>query len=351
MASNQVVGKVVEFDKYQGQQVYKLSLTNEHNVSISVITLGSTLYELNVPTGNGQTRNLVLNYEHSADYLENPFYVCMAIGRVAGRIANGQLVVDDKDYQLPTNEGTTTLHGGPNGFNTFNWQGEIAHQNGNDVIIMHHLQTSKADGFPGDMDAEITYSLTTDDTVEIRFAVKSTADTVFNPTQHTYFNLGQTETINNHLLKINASQVLKLDDKKIPTKDRINVEGTPWDFQVFQNLGKSIKSMANTSEKGFDDVFAVTPDANNIIAELEDPDTNCSVAIESSRDGMILFTANSFTTENMNFIRTDGVGNPYLGVALEPMFLAKPGEDKDFSEMKVEKNQETVHTIRYHVSY
>lgn len=351
MTNSRSVGKIEKFDEYKGGQVFKLTLTNEHHVSVSVITLGSTLYEINIPDENGESRNLVLNYEHSEDYLKNPFYVCMAIGRVAGRIADGKLVVNNNAYNLPTNEGTTTLHGGPNGFNTVNWDGVIASKNGNDVIEMHHKQRSADDGFPGDMDVTITYELAADDTVSITFTATSTENTVFNPTQHTYFNLGKTNTINDHLIKINADEALKLDDKKIPTKDRIQVNGTPYDFRVFQNLGKAIQQMGSTKEKGFDDVFAVKPDSNQVIAELEDPDTNTSVSIESKRNGMIVFTANSFTRDNMNFVRTHGTGNPYLGVALEPMFLAKPGEDRDFAEMELKKGETKSHTIKYHLNY
>ncbi|KRK89591.1 aldose epimerase family protein [Lentilactobacillus sunkii] len=348
---NKVTGKIDQFDDYQGHPIKKLTLKNSNNVSISVITLGSTLYELNVPDENGQPHNIVLNYQHSEDYLKNPFYVCMGIGRVAGRIADGKLVIDQNKYNLPTNEGSTTLHGGPHGFNTQIWDGKIETQNGQDVIVLQHLQRSEDDGFPGDMDVTITYSLSDDDVVSIKFTAKSTEDTVFNPTQHTYFNLGDGNTINDQLLKINSSQALKLDDKKIPTKERIDVNNTPYDFNGFKKLGESIAAMGKTKEKGFDDVFPVNPDTNNIIAELRDPATNRGVTVESSRDGMILFTANSFTHENMNFVRTNGVGNPYLGVALEPMFLAKPGQDRDFSEMKVPKNHPVTHTIKYHLSY
>ncbi|KRM44605.1 galactose mutarotase [Lentilactobacillus parafarraginis] len=351
MTINSIVGTSQKFDEYQGQQVDKFTLVNSHHVSVSVLTLGSTLYELNVPDANGQPHNIVLNYQHSADYLKNPFYVCMAIGRVAGRIANGKLNIDGKSYSLPTNEGTTTLHGGPRGFNTFIWHGEIVNQHGNDVIVMHRIQTEVDDHFPGDMDVTITYSLSDDDTVAIKFDAKATEDTVFNPTQHTYFNLGNTDTIKQHLIKVNSSEVLELDDKKIPTANRINVKQTPWDFRIFHQLGRAIKGMDNTTEHGFDDVFAVAPDNNHMIAELEDPETNRAVAIESQRSGMIMFTANSFTHDHMNFVRTNGIGIPYLGVALEPMTLPKPGQDRDFSEMILRKGEQQEATIKYHVSY
>lgn len=351
MSNTKTVGKIEKFDEFNGHQIDKLTLSNANNVSISVITLGSTLYELNVPDQDGGSRNLILNFKHSQDYFENPFYISMGIGRTGGRIADGQLVIDGQQTQLPQNEGTTTLHGGPHGFNTQIWQGELGKQDGNDVIIMHHLQKSADDGFPGDMAVTITYTLSSDNVVSINFATKSSAKTVFNPTQHTYFNLGKTSDIMNHQLKLNSTQALKLDDKKIPTKDRIDVEGTPYDFRQTKSLGQAIQAMSATKEKGFDDVFAVNPDANNIIAELKDPETNCAVAIESSRNGMILFTANSFTHDHMNFVRTDGVGYPHEGVAMEPMILPKPGQDRDFSEMTIPENQTVAYSIKYHLSF
>lgn len=351
MSDTHTVGKVEKFDDYNDHQIDKFTLSNQNNVSISVITLGSTLYELNVPDQNGGTRNLVLNFEHSQDYFENPFYICMGIGRVGGRIADGQLVVDGQKTQLPQNEGTTTLHGGPHGFNTQIWQGTLGKQDGNDVIIMHHLQKAEEDGFPGDMDVTITYTLSSDNVVSMKFSAKSSADTVFNPTQHTYFNLGKTADIMNHQLKLNSNQALKLDEKKIPTEDRIDVAGTPYDFRQTKSLGDAINGMADTKEKGFDDVFAVNPDENNIIATLSDPQTHCAVTIESSRNGMILFTANSFTKDHMNFVRTDGIGYPHEGVAMEPMILPKPGREKDFSEMTIKKDQPVSYAIKYHLNF
>ncbi|MGR6686009.1 aldose epimerase family protein [Furfurilactobacillus rossiae] len=103
---------LTDFDNCRGQRVQKLSLTNSHGVTLSVLTLGATLYEINVPDAEGQPHNLVLNYPHSEDYLANPFYVCMAIGRTAGRISKGQFSINGRPVTVPTNEGHNTLHGG-----------------------------------------------------------------------------------------------------------------------------------------------------------------------------------------------------------------------------------------------
>lgn len=324
-------------------------MTNQHGVTLSILSLGSTIYEISVPTKTGK-RNLVLNYAHSRDYLDNPFYVCMAIGRTAGRIANGRLMLDGQTIQLPTNEGSTTLHGGAQGFNTQIWQGEIVHATNEDVIKMYHEQAS-SDGFPGQMLVCVTYSLTKDDVVEIKFSANSNEKTVFNPTQHTYFNLGKTETIKQHWLKINSNQVLELDKQKIPTTKKLPVAQTSFDFQGSTKLGTAIAAMSDTNEKGLDDLFVVQPDESGIIAELADPETNISVAIESKRNGLVAFTANSFTEEHMNLIRTKGVGRPYAGIALEPETLTGLEKENDFSEIELQPNRPKSYTIKYHLHF
>mgnify|MGYP000930291162 CR=1 FL=1 len=75
MTNTSIKATVTPFDEYKGQQIFKLSLTNQHGVTVSALTLGATLYEILVPDNNGNHANLVLNYAHSGDYLDNPFYV------------------------------------------------------------------------------------------------------------------------------------------------------------------------------------------------------------------------------------------------------------------------------------
>ncbi|WEV71118.1 galactose mutarotase [Lactobacillus sp. ESL0785] len=345
---NKVVGSIKDFDEYQGHKIQKLSLTNQNGVTLSLLTLGATIYEINIPSETG-VQNIVLNYYHSKDYLANPYYVCMAIGRTAGRIKNGNIILAGQSIQLPQNEGKTNLHGGTNGFNSQIWQGKIIQIAGNDVIEMSHLQ--EGDGYPGKMRIKILYSLSADDVIEIKFCAISTADTLFNPTQHIYFNLGKNDTVKEHLLKINAKQIQKLDSNKIPLADRVTVADTPFDFRQPTSLDKAIAAMNDTAEKGFDDIFAVEPDKDNLVAVLSDPLSKISVAIESARNGLVVFTANSFTQQNMNFVRTNGIGKRYEGIALEPQTLAPSKGDGLFSAIKLAKGEEKTYTIKYHLNY
>lgn len=352
MTSNSIKTSHTFFDKFNNQDIEKFSLTNKNGVTVSAITLGATLYEFSIPTSSGRA-NLVLNYPNSSDYLANPFYVSMGIGRTGGRIKDSRLLLNGDVYQLQSNEGTTNLHGGPNGFNTHIWDGEISEQNNDPVIKFHRVQKHSEDAFPGDLDVTITYHLTDDNTLKLTFeATALDQDTVFNPTYHTYFNLGDTDTILNHKLMVNSDQHLEFDDKKIPTGNMIPVENTPFDFRKMANLGDAIKEMQDTVEKGFDDIFKINDASqNHTIAKLQDSKTGRTVKINSDRNGLVVFTANSFTKEDMNFSRTNGIGIPYEGVALEAQNLPDATRFEGFGDIVIPKNETRSHEISYHVDF
>lgn len=324
------------FDYYQDQPVTKFSLTNQNGVRLSVLDFGALVYEITLPNG----QNLILNYPHTKDYLANPFYLGMAIGRTAGRIKNGILHLANRTVQLPTNEGTTTLHGGPHGFNSQFWHGQIQTNDAEPKIILQRHQLSQIDGFPGNLQVTITYSLTNTNRININFQAHSDQLSVFNPTMHLYFNLGTTNSILDHTLQINSTQILQLDSQKIPTGQLMPTAQTPFDFQTPHLLNTAIEQLQTTTEKGFDDLFIVQPDADQKIAELTAPNNQCQIQLFSQRNGLVVFSANSFTKEHMNLTRTNGVGMPYLGLALEPETLPN-GENEPVEDSILIKPNET----------
>ncbi|KRL53683.1 aldose epimerase family protein [Furfurilactobacillus rossiae] len=343
---------LTDFDNCRGQRVQKLSLTNSHGVTLSVLTLGATLYEINVPDAEGQPHNLVLNYPHSEDYLANPFYVCMAIGRTAGRISKGQFSINGRPVTVPTNEGHNTLHGGPHGFNTVIWDGQFDYSGKTPTIAMHHKFTSQDDGFPGDSDVTIHYALTDDNRVKISFTGQSDQFTPFNPTVHTYFNLGDQNSIEAHVLQINSTQRLVLNSEKLPTGEFEELTNTPYDFERPTPLKAAINGLQSIPERGLDDVYKVEPTRNEqVIATLTDPKTHRSVTLHSARNGLVVFTANSFTHDNMNFKRTGGYGSPYLGVALEAQALPDSMNHPQFGAVMLTPGKPQTHEITYQLSF
>ncbi|ASN60347.1 galactose mutarotase [Latilactobacillus curvatus] len=331
------------FDCYQEQPVQQIRLINDHHVSVSFLTLGAVWYEFLVPSTTGH-HNLLLNFPHSADYLTNPFYVGMAIGRTAGRLANGQFESDGQSFTLPTNENQHTLHGGPHGFNQFIWSYTTKQEQDSVSVTFERLISHLEDGYPGNLSVKITYCLDNNNQVTLSFAGVSDAQTLFNPTSHAYFNLSDSNQILDQTLQIHAQEFLELDAQKIPTGQFNNVLATPFDFTHPQQLGSAITALKNTPEKGIDDLFHVKPQEDYEIAILRDPKTKRKIRICSNRNGLVVFTANSFTNQ-LPFKR--GNGQPHMGIALEPQTLPK---SPDYQEIQLAANISQQYCIRYQYS-
>lgn len=333
-----------KWDTYQGQPVTQYEIKNDNGVTLGVLSWGATLHKLMVPGNHGE-HNMVLSYHKMTHYLDNPFYVCMGIGRTGGRITRGKVTVDGQAYQLDTNEGQNTLHGGPHGFNTVNWDGTIDDSDPQLAkIILTHTFKSQDDSYPGDLTAKIIWTLDNHDQVTLTFEGTATATTLFNPTSHLYFNLSDDPLIVGETLKVNSHEHLDLNDEKLPTGKFIPVANTPYDFSQGQNLGSAIDALQDIPEKGFDDVFHLAPAADGTIAKLSDPKSNRSVTMKSDRNALVVFTANSF---DPSLKLSTGNGQPYMGVALEPQNLPDSMNHDGFGDITLPAGK----TQTYHVSY
>ncbi|WP_390410170.1 aldose epimerase family protein [Lacticaseibacillus jixiensis] len=330
------------FGEVDGQAVHRLTVENEHGMRLSCLTYAALWYSLEVPV-NGEMRNLIVNSPSVADYVDAPSYLGKSIGRTGGRIPKGEWLVDGQLVHLPTNEGNNTLHGGVNGFHSVVWYGVI---DDNVIQFTKHFD-SVFDGYPGDLDATITYTLTEDDQVLIDYTAISTAKTLFNPTSHVYFNLnGSEKDIGNQSLFVDSHERLELDDEKLPTGKLISLENSPYNFFPAHRIAETLNALATTPENGIDDVYVIAEhSAKAPIAKLALPEV--SVAIYSDRNGLVLYTGNSFdaTGKFVNY-----AGRPHIGVALEAQTLPNAVNDPHFGDITLDEGSRH-EQIRYQVTY
>ncbi|QMU08998.1 aldose epimerase family protein [Levilactobacillus suantsaii] len=337
-----------QWDTYQGQAVTQYEIENANGVKLAVLSWGATLHKLLVPSAKGE-HNLVLSYHKMAHYLDNPFYVCMGIGRTGGRITRGTAKIGDQTYHLDPNEGQNTLHGGPHGFNTVNWDGTIDDSDPDLAkISLTHTFKSTDDSYPGDLTAKIVWTLDQHDQITLTFSGTATATTLFNPTAHLYFNLSDDPLVTGQTLQVNSHEHLELNSEKLPTGKFLPVADTPYDFSDGQNLGQAIRGLQDIPEKGFDDVYHVVPSSNDTIAKLTDPTSKRTVTIKSPRNGLVVFTANSF---DANLKLATGSGQPYMGVALEPQTLPDTMNHPDFGDVTLPAGQTQSYQITYDLTY
>ncbi len=172
------------------------------------------------------------------------------VGRVAGRVSKGEVLISNKKYKLDQNEGSTCLHGGDEGYSFKVWEYVDSIVKKDSVsIILGYTSPDFESGFPGELINHVKYTVYKNDSLSIEYFAKSTKDTPITLTNHSYFNLnGDLSTdILNHILYIDADKYMQLDENNIPITIS-NVGQTPFDFRSGKAVNKDqiILSSAKT---------------------------------------------------------------------------------------------------------
>ncbi len=281
----------------------------------AVITdFGATLVQLQVPDSQGNRADVVLGFDSPAAYAASDAYLGATVGRNANRIKDAAIVVGNKAYALQANDGVNSLHSGPNGFERRLWQ-VVDHRQDRISLTLHSPHLDQ--GFPGNADIRVTYRLTSD-SLEISYEAVSDRDTVFNMTNHSYFNLAgheKTTQAMEQILSMPARFFNVANAQCIPTGELRNVEGTPMDFRKPKALGRDIGEDYEPLhlQNGYDHNFEVFC---NPCATLSDPHGGRSMAVYTDCPGLQVYTA--------NFTRGDGKNGahyePRCAVCLETQF-------------------------------
>ena len=113
------------------------------------------------------------------------------IGRFGNRIDHASFEIDGVRYDVVANETLAgepvQCHGGPMGFDRFVWKGEPLVEKGRVGVRFHRLSPDGEQGFPGNMDAYVTYWLSDDNVVKIEYDAVTDRPTVVNLSNHTHY--------------------------------------------------------------------------------------------------------------------------------------------------------------------
>ncbi len=267
-------------------------------IAFEILNYGATIRSIEMSDKAGNRENVVLSYNTLKEYLNDQVYLGCTVGRFANRISQGRFNIGGEAYQLTVNNNGNHLHGGNEGFNRKIWKIEHIEERTNEVSIKLCCESKDGEeGYPGNLLVKVEY-LIQKASIEIIYSASTDKDTLFNPTNHTYFNLSGNalETINSHLLKIASMEYLELMDQ-IPTGNRLNVDKTVFDFRN----EKPITSYC------YDDCFALKGEIT-----LNHKESGRQVHIETSLPGIQLYTG--------DFLSMSGFKNR-SGVCLEPQFF------------------------------
>lgn len=233
--------EVVPFGKAKGQEVNLFTIDFPGKLRAQVINYGGILTSLEVPDREGNLADIVLGYDSLSSYLEKTPYFGAILGRYGNRIAGGQFSINDKHYQLATNNGPNHLHGGLQGFDKVVWQAKSDETENSVIITLKYVSPDGEEGYPGNLSSTVTYTFT-ENQVAVSYFATTDQPTVVNLSQHTYFNLSACkEDILSHELQLSASRFLPVDSVSIPTGELRSVSGTPFDFTESKRIGKQIE--------------------------------------------------------------------------------------------------------------
>ncbi|USD62480.1 galactose-1-epimerase [Vibrio sp. SCSIO 43140] len=296
-----------------------VELQNSHGMTVSFMDIGATWLSCRLPLPEGELREVLLGVGTMAQFNEHTSYMGATVGRYANRIANGQVSIAGKTYQLSQNQAGNCHHGGSEGFDKRRWA--IQHQSLQQVTFT--LDSKDGDqGFPGNLTVSVTYSLTEENEVEVVYRATTDKATPIGLTNHAYINLSsQQSDCLTHQLVIDADYYAPTTDKGIPLGMLSTVSETSFDFRVAKPIGDDLlQDDQQRMAKGYDHSYLLNPDRDKSIpvARLVAPDGSVTLSIVTDKPGLQLYTGNWLAGQPC---REGGTYDNYAGVALETQFL------------------------------
>ena len=270
-----------------GRKVSAYTLRNENGMKVKIIDFGGAIVQIKVPDKDGNRVDVICGYDQLDSYVNGDGYQGALIGRFGNRIGKGKFTLDGKAYKVSINDNSNSLHGGICGFNAKIWAAEMV--DGDEPELKLSLTSPDGEeGYPGKMDVKVTYKLTANNALEIRYSAITDKPTIINLTNHAYFNLGgyDSGTILDHKLWLDAESYLPTSDDLIPTGEIRPVDGTPFDFRN-ETVIRNNFDMNNEDIKiagGFDHCF------NFAGGETEEPVLRGILTCEKAGRQMKMYT-------------------------------------------------------------
>ncbi|MES2454517.1 MAG: aldose epimerase family protein [Bacteroidota bacterium] len=248
--------KLIKTNKIiDGKEVFAIELTNTKGTYVKIYNYGAIIGKFVVVNKHGEKQDIVLGFDDfeqylSEDYLSSYSYLGAVVGRYANRIKDGRFTLDGEDYQLAQNNGPDCLHGGVTGYDKRVWD---VLSTIDPSVTLRYTSPAGEENFPGNLTIELTFKLTDDNELILDYKATTDAPTIVNLTHHGYFNLApQGGSVENHIHRMPASNILEQDDNYVVNGVLIPVENTKYDFLAPKAIGKDWEP-----EEGYDQTWVL----------------------------------------------------------------------------------------------
>lgn len=289
------------YGEVDGEKVTQYTMTNPSGMIVKILNYGGTVTDIIVPDKNGRPGNVVLGFDSLSGYLQtgNPYFGCL-VGRYANRIANAKFTLDGKEYKLAANNNGNTLHGGVKGFDKRVWKASGVNTDSVSSIKFSYDSKDMEEGYPGNLHAEVVYTLTKNNELKIEYTATTDKATPVNLTNHCYFNLsaGTDSTILDHELMLRAQQYTPVNDQLIPTGKIVYVNaadgsGGPvpeMDFLKPKKIGKDISLVKGGYDHNW--VFQKPENRFDLVASLYHEPSGRFMEVYTTEPGIQFYSGN-----------------------------------------------------------
>ncbi|RKN80397.1 galactose mutarotase [Ulvibacterium marinum] len=205
-------------------------------ITLIVLDYGAIIQKLLVKDKKGRSTNVVVGSNYPNNYLEDTVFLGACVGRYAGRISNASFELDRETFPLYGEKGIH-LHGGKEGFGKKYWTIEEVDYGTEPFVKLSYYSKHLEEGYPGNLKVMLTYKLVEN---ELHIIHEAAADrtTVINLTNHSYFRLDKTGSIDHYRLELYCPEIVETDRNLLPTGNIVPVTDTEYDFRTERKIGE-----------------------------------------------------------------------------------------------------------------
>lgn len=336
MVKEKVFGKMPD-----GRPVTLYSISNEKGLQADVMNYGAILVNLFVPDKAGNVADVNFGYDNLDEYFDNSNFFGAFVGPIANRTADAKFVLDEVTYELDVNDGKNNLHTHfDKAFHKQYFKADVD-EGANSVTFTLAAKDGEL-GLPGNREIAVTYTVTDDNGLRIDYDAKTDKKTIYNPTNHSYFNLKGHDngSVLDEVLWLNCSKYTEIVKGAIPTGKLADVAGTPLDFTTPVAIGDRVESdfPQMVLVGGYDHNFVIDGNPGELrkAAVLSDEEAGRTMEVYTDMPGMQVYSANNVEEH------TGKGGAQYkkrCGIALETQYFPNSANDSNFAKPVVEPEQ------------
>lgn len=250
-------------------------------ITLMVLDYGAVIQKLLVRDKKGRSTNVVVGYNYPKKYVKDKIFLGACVGRFAGRIGNAQIKVDGETYPLYGKKGIH-LHGGKEGFGRKFWTIEEVDYGEEPYVKLSYYSKNLEEGYPGNLKVMLTYKLV-ENQLHVIHEAAADQTTVINLTNHSYFKLDKTDSIEHYRLQLYCPEILETDKHLLPTGNLLSVADTEYDFRREKKIGELLL-----------DTPFVKNNQTDLAARIFSRRSGISMEVRTNQPAVVVYTPKKF---------------------------------------------------------